>query len=357
MNPVFSFLNGLIAAKPSRQNPSADTSIAGGAPGKANDPSFRFASPASTSLDELLSLRELAASTSKTRKRRSAAPIAGAVASKRLGRGLDFAEVREYQAGDDVRMIDWKVTARTGHTHTKLFVEERERPVTLVVDFRSHMRFGTQGMFKSVLAARLAAILGWTAVANHDRLGGFVFTDDWHTEIRPRAGRRGLMALFRGIAAAQMHTPTAKTGQLADTLTRLRHSVHPGSTVILLSDFIGFDENARTALGGVIKKLDMVAVHVADPIEFALPQAGRYAMTGMHSTSQNGMLIETSNQLMTDQYLQKFQARSMALTNYFNSNRHVYLQVSTDQPLTESAGRIITRQASTLFEQTRAYNE
>ena len=122
---------------------------------------FDFASPASTSLDELVKLRSAAQALQRQMRKKSAAPLSGGSVSRRLGRGLDFAEVREYQPGDDVRMIDWKVTARSGKAHTKLFVEERERPVLLVVDFRASMRFGTRGMYKSVLAARLAALLGW----------------------------------------------------------------------------------------------------------------------------------------------------------------------------------------------------
>lgn len=179
---------------------------------------FSFASPASTSLDELVLLRRAAQALQRRVSRKSAAPLSGGSVSRRLGRGLDFAEVREYQPGDDVRMIDWKVTARSGKAHTKLFVEERERPVLLVVDFRAGMRFGTRGMYKSVLAARLAALLGWCAVASHDRVGGFVFTDDWHDEIRPTAGRRGLMSLFRAIAQSQLRIPNAGGSQLANTL-------------------------------------------------------------------------------------------------------------------------------------------
>lgn len=116
---------------------------------------LQFASPASTSLEELLNLRGAAMAMQRQVRRKSAAPQSGGSVSRRLGRGLDFAEVREYQAGDDVRMIDWKVTARSGAAHTKLFVEERERPVLLLVDFRANMRFGTRGMYKSMLAAQI----------------------------------------------------------------------------------------------------------------------------------------------------------------------------------------------------------
>lgn len=305
--------------------------------------SDRYQSPASTSLDELVSMREQAQALRRNARKKSAAPASGPAMSKRLGRGLDFAEVREYQAGDDVRMIDWKVTARTGQTHTKLFVEERERPVMLVVDFRSHMRFGTQGMFKSVMAARLSALIGWTANNNQDRVGGFVFTDDWHTEVRPRSGRRGLMNFFRGIAQAQMHAPSGDRGQLADTLSRLRTAVHSGSTVIIFSDFIGFDEPAQLAMGNLLQRLDIMAVHIVDPIESQLPNAGRYTLSGMHAQTGNKLAIDTSSQTQTQRYLNKHLKHQQTVADFFSSHGHLYIRAQTNQPLLDVAARILGR--------------
>jgi len=315
-------------------------SVAKAAPKSDSD---RFHSPASTSLDELVNMRDKAQALRRNARKKSAAPASGPAMSKRLGRGLDFAEVREYQAGDDVRMIDWKVTARTGKTHTKLFVEERERPVMLVVDFRSHMRFGTQGMFKSVMAARLSALIAWTANNNQDRVGGFVFTDDWHTEIRPRSGRRGLMTLFRGIAQAQMHAPSGDRGLLADTLSRLRTAVHAGSTVVIFSDFIGFDEQAQLAMGNLLQRLDIIAVHIIDPVESQLPGAGRYTLSGMHSQSGDKMAIDTSSQAQTQRYLEKQLKHQQTVADFFTSHGHLYIRSLTNQPLLDVAARILGR--------------
>ncbi len=303
----------------------------------------RFQSPASTSLDELVGMRDQAQALRRNSRKKSAAPTSGPAVSQRLGRGLDFAEVREYQAGDDVRMIDWKVTARTGKTHTKLFVEERERPVMLVVDFRSHMRFGTQGMFKSVMAARLSALLGWTANFNQDRVGGFVFTDDWHTDIRPRSGRRGLMNFFRGIADAQMHAPSGDRGQLADTLSRLRTVVHGGSTVIIFSDFIGFDEKAKMAMGNLLQRLDILAVHIVDPIEASLPSSGRYAIKGMHAQSGDSLAIDTGSAAHARQYIEKQIRHQQSVSDFFSSHGHLYVKALTNQPLLDIATRILAR--------------
>lgn len=305
--------------------------------------SLRFNSPASTSIDELVGLRAQAQALRRNVRKKSAAPSSGPAVSRRLGRGLDFAEVREYQGGDDVRMIDWKVTARTGKAHTKLFVEERERPVLMIVDFRSHMRFGTQGMFKSVMAARLSALIAWTANANQDRVGGFVFTDDWHTEIRPRSGRRGLMGFFQGVAEAQTHTPVSASDQLVDTLARLRATAHAGSTVIIFSDFIEFDEQAQMAMGKLQQRLDIIAVHIVDPIEDQLPEAGRYALSGMHEQAGRKMSIDTSSQSQTHHYLNSQVRHQQAVAEYFSSHGHLYIRALTNQPLLDVAARILNR--------------
>ena len=306
---------------------------------------FTFASPASTSLEELVQLRGAALALQRQIRRKTSAPLNGGSVSRRLGRGLDFAEVREYQAGDDVRMIDWKVTARSGRAHTKLFVEERERPVLLVVDFRAGMRFGTRGMYKSVMAARLAALLGWSAVASHDRVGGFVFTDDWHNEIRPQAGRRGLMGLFRAIHQSQLRIPQQGGEQLVNTLSRLRHGAHAGSTIVLLSDFKGFDGDARSVLGSLLRTLDIVAVHISDPLESTLPEPGKYTLSTGVRSQQKRFLMSVGSKAHQQHYLEQFSQAQADLKTMFAHNQHYYTSAVTNSSLVDTAVRIISRQS------------
>lgn len=311
---------------------------------KGQTQSLSFASPASTSLEELINLRSSAMAIQRKVVRKSAAPQSGGSVSRRLGRGLDFAEVREYQPGDDVRMIDWKVTARSGTAHTKLFVEERERPVLLLVDFRANMHFGTRGMYKSMLAARLAALLGWCAVAAHDRVGGFVFDDDWHREIRPQSGRRGLMAFFRAIDQAQQRTPDYDGDQFVKSLRRLRHGVHGGSTVVLLSDFQGFDDDARRSLGSSVNAMDFVAVHICDPLDYALPAPGDYPISAASLQGDKRFMLSIGSQSDRLHYAKEFQQREQTLKNLFVQQRHSYVRVSTHEPVLDSAMRILSRQ-------------
>jgi len=305
---------------------------------------LHFASPASTSLDELVQLRSSAQALQRKVRKKSAAPMSGGSVSRRLGRGLDFAEVREYQPGDDVRMIDWKVTARSGRAHTKLFVEERERPVLLVVDQRATMRFGTRGMFKSAMAARLAALLGWCAISGQDRVGGFVFTDDSHTEIRPQAGRRGLMALFRAMQLGEVQNSSRSGARLSDTLSRLRHGVHGGSTVVLLSDFDGFDDASRLALGSVLQSLDMVAVQICDPLDFTLPDPGQYAFRSTTSSNPKKLLMSIGSKQQQKRYLERFEERKASLSSLFSANRHYFTTAVTNEPLLDAAAKIVSRQ-------------
>lgn len=286
-------------------------------------------------------LRGAAKALQRQVKRKSAAPQSGGSVSNRLGRGLDFAEVREYQPGDDVRNIDWRVTARTGKAHTKLFIEERERPVLLIVDFRSSMRFGTRGMYKSMLAVRLAALLGWCAVASQDKLGGFVFTDDWHREIRPASGRRGLMGLFGAINHGQQRVPGMGEDQFINSLSRLRHGVHAGSTVVILSDFTGFDEAARRTLGSSLSAMDGIAVHVNDPLDYCLPAPGQYPISANATNSAKRWVLSVGSQREREDYAARFAARQQSLQSLFAQQRHRYVSVCTNEPIVDSALRIL----------------
>lgn len=258
--------------------------------------------------------------------------MSGPSISRNLGRGLDFAEARQYQPGDDVRMIDWKVTARSGQTHTKLFVEEREQPVLLLIDVRSSMRFATRGMFKSVLASQLAAAIGWCAVANRDRVGGYVIADDWHGEVRPQAGRRGLMALFRQVVHGQQTQAVANSGALATSLARLNHGVAAGTTVIIFSDFVGFDEQAQRAVGGLLHKLSFTAVQIADPIEMKIPGRGRFsfATKGEQPNRLNNIGFDAKKQI---QHQRRFQEHTDNLTSFFANGRNRHVLLTTDQDI------------------------
>ena len=159
----------------------------------------------------------------------------GAYVSRFKGRGMEFDEARLYQPGDDIRSIDWRVTARTGKTHTKVFREERERPVFISVDNRPSMHFATRGVFKSVQAAKIAALLAWTAQQKGDRIGGQIFSNTHCQEIKPQNGKHGVLRFFN--ALTKQSSTTALEMSLDHALARLVQHARPGSLVYVISDF------------------------------------------------------------------------------------------------------------------------
>ena len=283
-----------------------------------------MASPARIELAELIRLKA-AGESLKIGALRVRAIEAGGHLSRLKGRGVEFDESRPYQPGDDLRTMDWKVTARTGKPHTKVFREERDRPVILWLDLRRPMMFATKGVFKAVRAAQTAALVAWSAVANGDRLGGLIFSDQDHVELRPRLGRRAALRMLRvvsdtafwsashadaaveqpvgagkphaaapslaqrpGVAAqsraeAQRHAAAQSSGAAQPgtsaqphTLKRLTRVARPGSQIFLLSDFRSPDDSFQRHLRRLARHSDVSLVHFFDPVERDLPPPGRY---------------------------------------------------------------------------------
>lgn len=235
----------------------------------------------------------------------------GGYVSRFKGRGMEFDEVRPYQQGDDVRTLDWRVTARTGRPHTKLFREERERAVLLSVDLRGGMFFATRGAFKAVRAAQAAALLGWSAVDGGDRVGALLFDDETHQEHRPRGGKPPLLHLLRRLGEPgrwQRGRGQASAEQtLQQALQRLRRVASPGSLIVILSDFAGLGPAAVAQLTELGRHSELLLVFCYDPLEAALPEAGRYRV----SDGVESRLIDTANPAQRHHYEEGF-ARQLA---------------------------------------------
>ena len=179
-------------------------------------------SPCKIELDDLLAWRQHAAAVDLSSRRRVLTDLAGTHLSGFRGRGMEFEEHRVYQPGDEVRSMDWRVTARTGEPHIRLYREERERPVILVADLRATMQFGTRGCFKSVLAARALALCAWSAMANGDRVGGLVLDGQREQQLRSAGGRRGVLQLMHALCDVQPRLEhTLTLAALTQALTRM----------------------------------------------------------------------------------------------------------------------------------------
>ncbi|MEH6634486.1 MAG: DUF58 domain-containing protein [Halioglobus sp.] len=282
-------------------------------------------------LNELIALRFPARQLDLARRNRALSKLAGPNKSNFRGRGIDFEEVRVYQPGDDIRTIDWRVTARTGSAHTKLFREERERPVLVVVDQRSSMFFGSSHCFKSVLATQLASLIAWSALDAGDRVGGLVFDGIQHREIRPRRSRKTVLGLLSQISAYNHALPLTSASapdSFATMLANLRRIARPGTSLFLISDFGGASqEHAREHLFQLAQHTELTAVACTDPMESRLPKAGKYAVTDGSERSE----LYTADRKLRNTYQQHFQQHRDVLCQDFLRLGIPMLQATTDR--------------------------
>ena len=216
------------------------------------------------------------------------AHLSGGYVSSIKGRGMEFDEARHYQPGDDIRAIDWRVTARTGKTHTKVYREERERPVFVLCDLSSTMRFGTQLMLKSVQAAHFASLLGWSAITRGDKLGALVFNNSEHLELKPQTRKRAVLSLFHSLTQIHVANEGNNTSlALENSLMRMRRLARPGSLVYLVSDFEFFNENCAKYVSDIRRHCEVQSVEIYDPIEQAIPNKAKGRRLTLTSSSSD----------------------------------------------------------------------
>lgn len=233
-------------------------------------------------------------------------PLAGGHVSALRGRGMDYAESRVYQSGDDSRNIDWRRTARSGKWHTKLFQAERERSMLLLVDTHATMQFGTRARFKSVAAARAAAWLAWTCVRGGDRVGAMSFGNQ-RAAIDPQAGTRGALAVLGGLARwdAEAHPERPGSAEpLSAALSRVRRMALSGNQIWMLSDGWCTDASAVHALVRLKRHANVRVVIVADALEHALAPAGDYVFETDAGRRHVDLSMVTSRAALRDRLAQ-----------------------------------------------------
>ncbi|MGQ3676658.1 DUF58 domain-containing protein [Xanthobacter sp. TB0139] len=254
------------------------------------------------------------------------------------GRGMEFDEVRAYQPGDDIRTIDWRVTARTGRTHTKLFQEERERPVLLLMDARHAMRFGTRERFKSVQAARVAAMLTWVGLAGHDRVGGVLLSPDGLSAYRPERSRRRILHFLKALSQAtrsglalEEDAPAPPSPDmepdLATALDHLRIASRPGTLIFLISDFDDFNDTAQIALNRLAAAQQVTALFIHDKLEEQLPQRGHFRL----SDGEEVALLDAGNRIQHKTWAAHFAARRARVEQFCRRMGIAFLPLRTDE--------------------------
>ena len=325
MNPFTRWFRGKSATQSFADQQTEDAVTAS----KTNrDKSTEKSTGVYNTVDELIALQRHARKLDLSQRSPALASTTGNHFSRFRGRGMDYQESRVYQAGDDIRSMDWRVTARAGKPHTKLYQEERERPIVLLVDFSPSMFFGSVKALKSVVASQVAVLLAWATANKGDRIGALLINGK-HKELVPKMGKRGVLNLVRELV--KFSDPQKglanrdNTSHLNDELQRLRRIARPGSLVFLIGDFYTINEETQRHLTRVRQHNDLVAVQIVDPLEQSAPPAGRYAVT---DGNQEGIL-NTESKAGKSHYNDFFRQHHMAVKELMRKNKIPLMIIST----------------------------
>ncbi|MCW8333722.1 DUF58 domain-containing protein [Vibrio paucivorans] len=254
--------------------------------------------------------------------------------SRRLGRGMDFAEVRQYQAGDDIRSIDWRVTARTGKPHTKLFTEEREKPVVLYIDLSSSMFFGSKLLLKSVQMAHMASLISWLSVANQDRVGAVIDTGSQLLDIKPSARNSGPLQIIQQLITEHNNllsqTAVTEATSMAPAFEALNRLCPKGSEVILLSDFVRFSESNQALLARLRQHNLVRVVHFSDPLEQGVTN---YRGIQQVADKEKTQWFDFSSRATRKQLANAYMSKVKAFQEICQSHGITFTSLASDQPL------------------------
>ena len=254
------------------------------------------------------------------------------------GRGMSFAEVREYQYGDDIRAIDWNVTARTGAPFVKVFDEERELTVMLVVDVSASGDFGSVERMKSEIAVEICAVLAFSAIKNNDKVGLVIFTDRVEKFVPPRKGRRHVLRVLRELLYFR---PEGRGTDIAAALEYLTRVVPRRAVVFLVSDFLG--TGYRKALSVAGRRHDMIAIRTADRREEELPPIGYVELEDPETGEQ--VVVNTSNRAFRDTFVRRANETRAEVERTFRKTKVDVIDVRTGQPYVEALRQFFQKRA------------
>ena len=296
------------------------------------------------SAERLIEGRHVAQSININAQSKALALLAGRRKIRQRGRGVDFEEVRLYAPGDDVRSIDWRVTARSGDPHTKLFQEDREQPIVLLVDLRSPMWFGSKNCFKTVLASHIASVLAWAGLDAGERVGGIAMTNSGLVEIKPQRSKRSVLRLLRLMESAP--SPSASPDEDApDTwsvaLSQLKSLSRPGARLMLISDFTDLlsETTVEKTFRDIVSHRQVVCFKITDPLDAELPPSGRYALTD----GSKQIKIDTSMQRLRSAYKDDFEKSQAAVIDYLRRYQIPLVSVDTSENPNELLQRVFPK--------------
>jgi len=238
------------------------------------------------------------------------------------GRGMSFSEVRDYSYGDDVRNIDWNVTARTGDPHIKVFEEDRELTVMLVIDISQSSSFGSVKQFKSELTAELSAVIAFSAITNNDKVGAILFSDEVEKYIPPKKGKKHILRIIREII---YHEPSSRGTDLDKALIYLNNIQKKKAIVFILSDFM--TQGYEAALSIATKRHDLIGMHIYDQLEKDLPNLG--LITAYDAETGDKVILDSSSSKVRNKYNSWFQSNVDYYDSTFNRYRSDHISIST----------------------------
>ncbi len=264
--------------------------------------------------------------------------LAGRYHSSFKGQGIDFADVREYQPGDDIRVIDWKVSARMDDLFVKQFQEEREMTVVLLVDISGSQNFGTKDKLKRETAAEIAALIAFSAIKNNDRVGLLTFSDRVDKYIKPKKGRKHVLRVITEIL-----TPgeTGRKTNIETALHYLSRVLSKRAVVFVISDYM--DEGFSTALRIANRRHEIIPVIVSDPMEFVLPNMGLVNFEDPETGER--VLIDTSSRKTRDRFETMMAKRKLDVEKMFQRNKIDAIHVSTNTDYVQSLMRYFKRRS------------
>ena len=244
------------------------------------------------------------------------------------GQGIEFSEVRPYQVGDDIRNIDWNVSARTGDTYIKVFEEERQQTLMLLVDISGSEDFGSHEKFKREIAAEICAVIAFSAIQNNDKVGLILFSDKVELFVPPKKGRRHVLRLIRELFA---HEPQSRGTNLEAALDHLLHLISRRSITIIISDFLdaGFEKKLRA----VSRRHDTVAIHLQDPREEELPPVGLVDLTDAETGET--IVVDTRSKQARRAFAEKAYQQRSEMRTLFRRNHVDSIPIRTDQGYVE----------------------
>jgi uncharacterized protein (DUF58 family) len=281
-------------------------------------------------LDQLVRLQYQAKGFSLLPRQPIRSLLAGRHASRLRGRGLNFDEIRQYQVGDDIRQIDWKATLRTRKTQSRVYTEERERTVLLLVDQRITMFFGSVRNMKSVTAAEAAALAAWRVLGQKDRVGAIVFNDSSTSVVRPQRSRSTVMRILRAVIEQNhslRHDVRIRSipAMLNETLAQCERLAKHDCLVCLISDAAGHDDETERLLTRIAQHNDVIVVFVFDPLEAELPDAGPLVF----ADGAQQLEVDTSKRKLRDRFREEFAAERAAGRRFLIHRETPVLPLST----------------------------